>query len=96
MSKVHDLIGIARRANKLVYGDALHRSIRKQQPALVVIASDASLRTTKHLLSQCDYYMVPYIIVENTGLISQAIGKANVKAVGINEQGIAKEILKNK
>jgi len=96
MNETLALIGIARKANKLLYGDKLNKSIKTRSISLVVFTDDASERSKKHLISQCEYYQVTYLIVDSSLALSRAIGKENIKVVGITDEGIAARILKTK
>lgn len=96
MNETLALIGIARKANMLLYGDKLIKSIKAKSIKLVVITNDASQRSKKHLISQCEYYGVTYLMVDDGKSLSQAIGKENIKVIGITDEGIADKILKIK
>ena len=96
MNETLALIGIARKANMLLYGDKLSKSIKTRSIKLVVFTNDATERSKKHLISQCEYYKVIYLVIDDGFALSQAIGKENIKVVGITDEGIADRILKTK
>ena len=59
MLKVLSLLGIIKRAGKLVYGEMVLDKIRSVR--FLFIASDASAKTKERYYKKCWYYKIPYI-----------------------------------
>lgn len=95
MNNIDGLLGLATAARKVSIGDTLLEDVRRKQCKLVVIASDAAENTKKKIIDKCTYYAVDYVMIDTSEQLSRVIGKVNVKAVAILDQGFAKAI-KNK
>lgn len=91
--ELQNALGLARKAGKIVYGATVMDAVRHKQCSLVIIASDASARTTKQFSNKCDFYHVPYRIVENSAAISYSIGKFNIMTLAITDSHIAQMVL---
>lgn len=89
---VLNLLGLAMRSRNIVTGDSVLKSIRNQTSKLVIIAQDASDNTKKQLTDKCTHYKIEYIIVGDSQMISQAIGKNNRKAISIINENFANKI----
>ncbi|TDW26356.1 ribosomal protein L7Ae-like RNA K-turn-binding protein [Breznakia blatticola] len=96
MSNIYGTLGIANAARKLAYGETLIEKIRAKKCYLVLIAEDASDNTKKKIMDKCSFYNVKYDFVDSSALLSNAIGRANVKAVGVLDRGFANSMMKKK
>jgi Ribosomal protein HS6-type (S12/L30/L7a) len=97
MNKYTGLLGLAAASRSIVIGETIIKTIRNGQCKYVVIANDASDNTKKRFIDKCTYYHVMYGFIESSEELSIAVGKNNIKAIGITNQGFAKkmnEILK--
>lgn len=94
-NSVLNTLGLAQRAGKSVSGDELVLQISKNKINLVILATDASDRSKKHMYSKCEYYGVEVIEMFTKEEISNAIGKFNRIAVGIADSGF-RDLIKNK
>lgn len=61
---------------------------------MVWIAKDASERTKLKFVQLCEQYGIPFLVEGEIEQLSQAIGKTNKAILGIEEENIAKQILK--
>lgn len=77
MNDLLSAIGLATKANKLVFGEKVLASIRNKQAQLVIISPDASANTRKRLIDKCKYYQVAYYEKLSMEDIQQATGKIN-------------------
>lgn len=93
MSTVAGYLGIAARARKTVSGAKLMETVRKKRVSLVLVASDASDRTKKQFQDKCTSYQIPCLIWGSIEEISTATGMHMRVAVGIDDRGLAKNIL---
>lgn len=87
-------LGLCRRANKIVSGDALMRAIRSQSVYLVIVASDTSARSIKQFSNKCHYYQIPMLLALDRESLSRAVGYSHRVAVGISDKGLS-TILQN-
>lgn len=93
MNKVFNLIGLATRAGKIVFGtDVVLKNLSKQQTHLIIVASDASLATIDKVEKKAFFYNIPVIKKYSTEQIAQATGKLNPKVIGLNDKGFCKAI----
>lgn len=61
---------------------------------MVWIAKDASERTKLKFVQLGEQYGIPFLVEGEIEQLSQAIGKTNKAILGIEEENIAKQILK--
>ena len=91
MSKVLNLLGIARRAGKLVLGtDSVVKVLPSKKVTIVFVASDASSATYDKLDKKCFFYQVPVVNNFSTEELSKALGVTSIKVVALMDQGFAK------
>lgn len=92
MDNILSLIGLMYRANKLVLGESVLENIDSVK--YLLIASDASDKTKERYLKKCNFYNIDYCMDFGSTELSKAIGKSNVKIIGINDDGFKKTLLK--
>ncbi|WP_407307816.1 L7Ae/L30e/S12e/Gadd45 family ribosomal protein [Desulfosporosinus sp. SB140] len=92
-SKIHSLIGIARRAGKVASGDAqVEALLKKRMGYLLILAEDAPGAQKKYDLWANDLKL-PVVITGTKQEIGHCIGLSPRSAVLILDQGFAKAIL---
>lgn len=95
MNKILNLLGIARRAGKLVMGtDSLLNTLPSRKIKLIFLASDVSDSTYDKIDRKAYYYQVPVVNIFSTEELSQALGVSSIKIIGIIDEGFTKSILK--
>lgn len=83
-------LGLMLRAGKLRVGmDMTIKSIQSGDAKLVLLASDASENTKKKVHDKCGYYNIEFTEAFDTVTISKAIGRRNIKALAIIDEGFA-------
>lgn len=88
-----NLLGLAQRAGKCTLGEeSILKDIRSNKAKLVLLASDIGPQTKKKLTNKCNYYEVPYLIVDDRETLSDAIGKSQRVAIAILDAGFATKI----
>ena len=93
--KIKGLLGLARRAGKLIFGtEACISNIEKKKIKLILIASDAAERTKLNFENICEKYSIPILEVLDEEEMSKAIGRTNKVVVGIEDVNFSKEIVK--
>ena len=93
MNKVLNLLGIARRAGKLIMGtDSLIKVLPSKKIKLIFIAKDASLATIDKIDKKAYFYQVPVVNKFTTEELSKALGVGSIKIIGIADDGFAKSM----
>ncbi|MDF9824070.1 ribosomal protein L7Ae-like RNA K-turn-binding protein [Breznakia sp. PF5-3] len=92
MNKLVGILGLAAASRNISIGETIMKDIRARKCKFVLIAEDASANTKKKLEDKCKYYQIAYGFIESSEVLSKAIGKFNVKAVGILDDGFANKI----
>ena len=87
-------LGLAYRARKAVLGEEVLNRIDKVK--LLFIASDISEKNRERYEKKCHYYKIDHIDEYSGEQLSSALGKNNVKVVGILDKGFKDALLKNK
>ncbi|CAM3704719.1 YlxQ family RNA-binding protein [Mesobacillus zeae] len=88
------LLGLANRARKTISGEELAvKEIRSGKAKLVLLAKDASANTHKKITDKCNYYSVPYRLVEDRYILGKAIGKEARVVVALLDDGFARKML---
>lgn len=83
-------LGLAMAAGKIKAGtDFTVEAIRQKQAKLVFLASDASANTKKRVLDKAAFYEVPVLELFDTQTLSKAVGRLNIKALAVVDQGFA-------
>lgn len=92
MDEVLSLLGLAYKAKKIVLGEEIFNRINNVK--LVFIASDISPKSLERYDKKCYYYNITHIDKYDSEELSKALGKNNVKTIGIIDEGFKNSILK--
>ena len=96
MNKVLSLLGLAKRAGKVIVGtDAVISKLQADKLYLIFVAKDSSAATIDKIEKKAFYYNVPIIKSFTSDELSDAIGSNNNKVLGIADLGFSKAMLKN-
>lgn len=97
MKKILNNIGLAYKAKKIVLGtDNIVEKMKTKKVKLVIMAASSSFNTQKLIQDKAKTYGVDVLLlVVDDNDISQAIGRNNVKILGINDVGFKNMILKS-
>ena len=91
-NQILNLLGIARRAGKIVSGEGIVlNAIKKEKVKFLLIASDTGASTTKKFLNKTDFYNVPFNHEITKSDLSDAIGQSRT-IVGITDNGFARKL----
>ncbi|MFD1407624.1 YlxQ family RNA-binding protein [Kroppenstedtia eburnea] len=95
MSKLHQLLGLAMRAGKVVSGEErVLSAIRSGIAFLVLISDDAALNARKKISDKSKHYGVPLMTAGSRSELGRALGKAERVVVAVTDPGFAKAIRK--
>lgn len=83
--KLLQVCGLAKRAGKICFGETLFKKFSSNQVHYLIICEDISERSFKQLTNKAFYYQVEYIQILTSSELSYAIGKRNIKAIGITD-----------
>jgi ribosomal protein L7Ae-like RNA K-turn-binding protein len=96
--KLMSLLGIGRKANKVVFGKDQLRSYLRQpvKNKILFLASDTSASIKEGWISRCKSHGARCVLLKEHARIAlgKAIGKNNISAVAISDGGLAEEISK--
>ena len=98
MKKIYNQIGLYYAAKKMVFGtDNITAGMKKKKVSLVIISSNASFNTQKLIQDKAKTYKINVIMLDEFDDmdISKAIGKDNIKVIGIKDKGFSRIIMKN-
>ena len=98
MKKIYNQIGLCYAAKKVVFGtDNITAGMKKKKVSLVIISSDASFNTQKLIQDKAKTYGIKVMLLNefDDQSISSAIGKDNIKVIGIKDKGFSRMIIKN-
>ncbi len=81
-NKLQGMIGLAKRAGKVVAGTPMVcEAVRKQKAKLVLLSENATENAKKKVQNCCDFYHIPYHITSfSTEELAHIIGKSSVIA----------------
>ncbi len=91
--KALSMLGLARRAGKLIYGsESVAVSARQGKARLVIMAGDASDGTKKLLRNKCKSFSVPLFEYSTKAELGKSLGKSDISALGVSDRNFAKAI----
>lgn len=95
MNRFFGLLGLAKRAGKVICGEsAVKNAVRYAKAQLVIIAEDASANTSKSITDSCKYYSVPYYIYSTKDELGHAVGHEFHACVALSDKGFSDSIEK--
>ncbi len=90
-------IGLAYRARKITLGTEMTiESLRKRNLYVIVLANDASELTKKKVRDKAKTYETPVIEDLNSLDLSRAVGKTDIKVIGITDKGFSQLLIDQK
>lgn len=98
MNKIFNQIGLAYAAKKVVFGtDNIVDAMKKNRLQLVVLGSSASIATQKLVQDKAKTYGVDVLLVleDDNKSIAHALGKKQVKVIGVKDSGFKKMMTKS-
>lgn len=95
MDKLLQMIGMAKRAGKLVSGGFLSdKAIKSGESRLIVLSHDISDESRKSITDSCKYYNVKYIEYADREQLGKITGGGERTVVSINDSGFAEAVLR--
>lgn len=94
MNKVLGMLGLAKRAGKVVTGEFLcDKAIKNGQSHLIIIAEDISENSRKAICDACNYYGVEYIENATADELGKITGSERRVVVSVNDENFKNAIL---
>ena len=94
MNKAMSMLGLAKRAGKVVSGEfKSSQAVKNGQSRLIIIASDISDNGKKAIVNACEYYGVEYIELGTSQELGKAIGEETRMIVSVNDDSFKNAIL---
>lgn len=94
MNKFYSMLGLCRKAGKLLAGSfGVEKGVVKLKVCLVVISADASDNTKKKFINLCNSKNIPYLIVGNKEDIGKSIGKGDTAVIGITDVNLSNKLI---
>lgn len=94
MNKFYSMLGLCRKAGKLLAGSfGVEKGVVSLKVCLVVISTDASNNTKKKFINLCNSKSIPYLIVGNKEDIGKSIGKGDTAVIGITDVNLSNKLL---
>ena len=93
MDKLLQMIGMAKRAGKVITGEMLsEKAVKAGESFLVIIAADISDNGRKSIINSCNHYNVEYIEYADRALLGKFTGGGERTVISINDRGFADTI----
>ncbi|AGR42032.1 L7Ae/L30e/S12e/Gadd45 family ribosomal protein [Spiroplasma diminutum] len=96
LEKLLGSLGMISSAGKLVYGEKLLEQIRNNKIKIVLTTSDMGKAQLKKINDKSTFYNVRIINnLFDSETLNKAIGRKNVKSIGVSDENFVKLLLKN-
>lgn len=97
MNKFYGMLGIARKAGKLVFGYDTTVSLMKSNivDILVIVANDASEKTKKNIVFECNKYNRSHIEYGEKVVYGKILNKKEVSALAVTDKNIISYLKNN-
>lgn len=92
-NKLLSLIGLAKRARKVVSGEfSTERSIKSGKSHMVIVSEEASDNTKKMFTNMCTHYKVPIYLFGTKDELGHAMGQEFRASLSVEDAGFAKSM----
>ncbi|QGS51819.1 L7Ae/L30e/S12e/Gadd45 family ribosomal protein [Spiroplasma tabanidicola] len=87
-------LGLVSSARQIISGESLFKKIQQQKVRIVLTTSDMGKSQLKKINDKCNFYQIPiYNGLFNSDDLNKAIGKNNIKAIGVESINFAKLLI---
>jgi len=94
-SKILSLLGLAKKAGRVVSGEfSTESAVKSGKAYLVLVSGEASENTKKKFRNMCDYYQVPIFFYGSKEELGACIGQEFRASLAVNDAGFAEAIRK--
>ena len=89
MDRIFKLIGLAKKAGRVVSGEKNCKdAISSKNAKLVIISCDAAKNTVKSITNSCKFYDVKYVFFGSAESLGHSIGNTHNAVVAICDEGL--------
>ncbi len=94
MSKFYSLLGLCKKAGKVVGGEvAVENAIRQKTTELLIMAGDASGNTKKKFYNSAAYYKISLVEMGDKVTLGSAVGEEFRAILAVTDTGFAKKLM---
>ena len=94
-NKVLSLLGLAKRAGKVVSGEfSTETAVKSSKAYLVVVSEEASENTKKKFSNMCTYYRVPIYFYGKKEVLGKCIGQEFRASLAVTDPGFSEALRK--
>lgn len=94
-NKVLSLLGLAKRAGKVVSGEfSTETAVKAGKAFLVIVSEEASDNTKKKFNNMCTYHKVPVYFYGSKEELGRCIGQEFRASLAVMDQGFSEAIIK--
>ena len=94
-NKVLSLLGLAKRAGKVVSGEfSTETAVKSSKAYLVVVSEEASENTKKKFSNMCTYYRVPIYFYGKKEELGKSIGQEFRASLAVTDPGFSEALRK--
>ncbi len=94
MNKFYSLLGLCKKAGKVVGGEvAAENAIRQKTAKLLILAGDASGNTKKKFHNSAAYYKISLVEMGDKESLGSAVGEEFRAILAVTDGGFAKRLL---
>ena len=91
--KLLSLIGLAKRARKVVSGEfSTEKSVKSGKSHMVIVSEEASDNTKKMFTNMCTHYKVPIYLFGTKDELRHAMGQEFRASLSVEDAGFAKSM----
>ena len=91
--KLLSLIGLAKRARKVVSGEfSTEKSVKSGKSHMVIVSEEASDNTKKMFTNMCTHYKVPIYLFGTKDELEHAMGQEFRASLSVEDAGFAKSM----
>lgn len=92
-NRLLSLLGLAKRARKVVSGEfSTERSIKSGKSHMVIVSEEASDNTKKMFTNMCTHYKVPIYLFGTKEELGHAMGQEFRASLSVEDSGFAKSM----
>ena len=89
------LLGIAKKAGKVVSGEfSTEKAVKERKAKLVIVAGDASYNTKKLFTDKTSFYNIPIYFYSDKNSLGRGIGCEIRTSLAVLDEGFANAIIK--
>lgn len=90
----YQLLGLARKAGKVVMGETVCKeAMYRRKAGLVILAKDLNETTKKKMIEICEHRNISYLVISTKEELSACVGKSGYGVFAVTKKSFARAIL---